>query len=62
MICDRMGLPWLQARSDPDYIPTPEEVAELAEIDEAQRLCKRSHAAADLDPEDGCLECGYGSK
>lgn len=29
---------------------------------EAQEKCENSHEWQDLDPEDGCLDCGFGAK
>jgi len=45
---------------------SPEEEAQmLADHEESERLqreCKHSHKFEDLDPEDGCIHCGYYSK
>lgn len=47
---------------DRPYVPTQSELDELAEIDRIQTECTSSHRFEDLDPEDGCLDCGYYSK
>lgn len=39
-----------------------EDQKELAYIEELQKACPYSHLMQDLDPEDGCLHCGYYSK
>jgi len=44
------------------YDPSPEEVAELEEMERMQRECKHSHKSEDLDPEDGCVHCGFNAK
>jgi hypothetical protein len=45
-----------------DDIPDEEELAMLKEAEAGQNNCPCSHKIEDLDPEDGCVACGFYSK
>lgn len=44
-----------------DYEPSPEELAEWAELEAAMLRCPKVAEHLDVG-DDGCLECGFGSK
>ena len=45
-----------------ENVPTREELEEFETVEKLQAACKEDHNIANLDPEDGCLNCGYYSK
>ncbi len=45
-----------------DYEPDTQELAQMAEAEKNEKNCPYSHRFEDLDPEDGCVYCGFYSK
>lgn len=45
-----------------DYKPSLQEEKEQEEIERMQRECPYSHRMSDIDPEDGCVHCGFYAK
>jgi len=46
------------ASQEPHYIPDAQEIAEMQEVEELQRVCSHPN----INSEDGCPDCGYDAK